>query len=146
MASIGRRRSRAEGVRAFSARGASALFSLSGILLVLLGGCASRDNSAGKPVVAASIHPLGALAEEIAGNDAAVLVLLPPGASPHSFEPTPRAVAEGSEASLVLRVGVGLDDWTRPIVRDAVARGAPEIVVSSFIDSLLCFVVYRLYQ
>jgi zinc transport system substrate-binding protein len=107
------------------------------IALLLICGCASPGRPRRPLVVAASIHPLGALAEEIAGSDASVLVLLPPGANPHSFEPTPKAVAAGSEASVVVLVGAGLDDWARPIVHDAVARGAPEIVASSLIDSLL---------
>ena len=88
-------------------------------------------------LVAVSIHPLGALVQEIAGTDAEVLVLLPPGASPHSFEPTPRAVADGSRAAVVIRVGAGLDDWAAPIVRDALRSGAPELTAAALLDSLL---------
>lgn len=101
-----------------------------------LTGCEPRASEA-RPMIAASIHPLGALAREIAGPDADIAVLLSPGASPHHFEPTPKAVVEGSRASLVIRVGIGLDDWTRPLVRDALRNGASEILVADLIDSLL---------
>src|SRR5512140_1844471 len=76
-------------------------------------GCSQDHRAAARPVVVASIHPLAALAREICGDDAPVIELLPPGASPHSFEASPRVVAEGSRASLVVRVGLGLDDWVR---------------------------------
>jgi ABC-type Zn uptake system ZnuABC Zn-binding protein ZnuA len=107
------------------------------LLLASLGACAPHSPRNQRPMVAASIHPLGSLAQEIAGPDADVLVLLSPGASPHNFEPTPKAVADGSRASLVVRVGAGLDDWALPIVREALQRGAPEIMASTLIDSLL---------
>lgn len=108
-------------------------------LLCLLGllGCSGGKSERERPIIACSIHPLGALVREIAGPHAEVIVLLSPGASPHAFEPSPRLVARGSEARLVVRIGAGLDDWARPIVADALGRGAPEIVAAALVDSLL---------
>jgi zinc transport system substrate-binding protein len=109
------------------------------VLPAILGllGCTKENGAASHLIVASSTHPLGALVREICGPDAKILVLLSPGANPHSFEPTPRVVAEGSSASLVVRVGAGLDDWARPIVQEALNKGAPEIVAISLVDSLL---------
>jgi len=100
-------------------------------------GCARDPRSPEARTITASIHPLGALAREVAGPDWTIRVLLPPGASPHSFEPTPRLILEGADASLILRVGGGLDDWTRRLVQEALGRGASELVAVEWVDSLL---------
>lgn len=123
------------GTRLRSALLTAALLTAAGLLS--LPGCSERGPASTRPLLAVSIHPLGSLAREIAGEQADVVVLLTPGASPHHFEPTPRAVSDGSRASMVLRVGLGLDEWTDPLVREAVTRGAPEILASAFIDSLI---------
>jgi ABC-type Zn uptake system ZnuABC Zn-binding protein ZnuA len=61
--------------------------------------------------VAASIHPLALLVAEVGGDAVAVQTLLPPGASPHGFEPTPSQVRALASARLLVTVGAGLDDW-----------------------------------
>lgn len=64
-----------------------------------------------QPRLVASIAPYREPLERIAGDRAVVDVLLPPGASPEAFEPTPRDVARLQDADLVVLNG-GLDDWT----------------------------------
>ncbi len=61
--------------------------------------------------VAASIHPLALLVAEVGGDAVAVQTLLPPGASPHGFEPTPSQVRALASARLLVTVGAGLDGW-----------------------------------
>ena len=68
-----------------------------------------------QPTIVTSIHPYYALIQEIAGENAEVVRLLPPGASPHTFDPTPRDVAQLSDADLVVLNGV-LDEWLLDIV------------------------------
>jgi len=60
--------------------------------------------------VITSIHPLYDLTQEVAGEHAKVIRLLPPGASPHTFDPTPRDVAQLETADLLIMNGV-LDEW-----------------------------------
>ena len=67
------------------------------------------------PTVITSIHPYYALLQEIVGENAEVVRLLPPGASPHTFDPTPRDVAQLSDADLVILNGV-LDEWLLDLV------------------------------
>jgi ABC-type Zn uptake system ZnuABC Zn-binding protein ZnuA len=129
-----RRETNPRGRRAFSVR--VLLFLCAASVWLGFCNCARRD-SAPHLVIASSTRPLAALIRELAGPEARILVLLPPGANPHSFEPTPRIVAEGSSASLVARVGGGLDDWARPIVQEALRKGAPEIVAVTLVDSLM---------
>jgi zinc transport system substrate-binding protein len=61
--------------------------------------------------VAASILPLGDFCRNIGGGEVEVHVLVPPGASPHVFEPSPTAVAQATEAKVFVYVGAGLDPW-----------------------------------
>ena len=61
--------------------------------------------------VVATITPLGFLLEELGGERVAVRVLLPPGASPHAFEPRPSDLAAVARAGLVVRAGASVDDW-----------------------------------
>lgn len=63
-----------------------------------------------QPTVVTSIHPLYTVTQDIAGEHAEVVRLLPPGASPHTFDPSPRDVAQLEEADLLVMNGV-LDEW-----------------------------------
>jgi len=77
--------------------------------------------SAARPSVVVSIHPLYDLIRQIAGDDAVVIRVLAPGASPHTFDPTPRDVARIVSADLVVMNG-GLDLWLRGLVEASGAR------------------------
>ncbi|MDI6906334.1 MAG: metal ABC transporter substrate-binding protein [Thermoanaerobacterales bacterium] len=85
--------------------------------LVILVGCAagspadsgSHDSKVLK--VAATIFPLADIAHQIGGERVEVVTLLPPGASPHTFEPTPEQMRGLTAARVFISVGPGLDDW-----------------------------------
>lgn len=61
--------------------------------------------------VVATIPPLADIAGRIGGELVNVESLLPPGASPHTFEPRPGQVRSLARAKLLVGVGAGLDDW-----------------------------------
>jgi len=90
----------------------------SGLFLVLAlticsGGCQGEPpRSAEKPKVAATIFPLYDIVRNIAGDKMEVVLILPPGASPHTIELTPQHVRRLENSRLVFRIGHGLDDWT----------------------------------
>jgi len=67
----------------------------------------------------ASIQPLELLLRELGGTRVAVATLLPPGASPHTFEPLPGDVARLARARGFLRLGGGLDDWAERLAAAA---------------------------
>jgi zinc transport system substrate-binding protein len=82
-------------------------------LLVVIGTGACRQESlparseAGEPIlVYASIPPVKYFAERIGGSHVRVDVLLKPGQSMHTYEPTARQMVELSSARLFLRIGV----------------------------------------
>ena len=58
------------------------------------------------PVVFVSIPPQKFVVEHLAGDLARVEVMLPPGASPATYEPTPRQMAALNGAVLYLQIGV----------------------------------------
>ena len=69
-----------------------------------------------KPRVAATIFPLYDIVRTIAGSAVDVTLILPPGAEPHSYEPTPSVVREVADAEAVYTIGHGLDAWIAPIL------------------------------
>lgn len=72
---------------------------------LLLAGCGNRQRTIDAPIYV-SIQPLRELVREIVGDDFEVAVLVPAGASPETFEPTPRQFAALNEAQLVFNVGL----------------------------------------
>jgi zinc transport system substrate-binding protein len=91
------------------------------ILLALVIASASPVMAQGpattKIPVAASIGPLGDFCRKIGGERVEVTVLIPPGASPHVFEPTPQAVAKATRARVLVYVGAGLDPWAERLAK-----------------------------
>lgn len=61
--------------------------------------------------VAVTIFPLYDIVRTIAGDSVDVHLILPPGASPHTFEPSPSDVAAINDTRVVYRIGYTLDDW-----------------------------------
>ena len=82
--------------------------------------------------VVTSIHPYAALVQEIAGQDATVVQLLPSGASPHTFDPTPQDVIKVADADLIVFNGV-LDGWLTDLVTSS-GTNAPVLEVMTELD------------
>jgi zinc transport system substrate-binding protein len=81
--------------------------------------------------VAASIFPLGNIAQEIGGDAVHVDVLLPAGATPHGYEPTPVQAEMLASADLLLVVGMGADPWAQA---SAAASGNAKLATLAFAD------------
>lgn len=87
-------------------------FLLSAVVLIPgCGGDAGDAISDNRPVVVTSIFPIGDLVHGLTGELARVEVLLPPGASPATFDVTPRQLRDLEDAALFFMIGGGLDDW-----------------------------------
>jgi ABC-type Zn uptake system ZnuABC Zn-binding protein ZnuA len=78
--------------------------------------------------VVVSIEPYREAVERLVGDGGTVDVLLPAGASPHAFDPTPRDVVRLSDADLIVVNGVA-DDWTLDLV-EALGADAPPVFVA----------------
>lgn len=85
------------------------LLALAALLLLalatLLGACGGAARDAGPPLVAVSVVPQRGFVERIAGDRVRTVVLLPPGASPASHEPTLADLRALETAILFVKVG-----------------------------------------
>jgi zinc transport system substrate-binding protein len=69
--------------------------------------------------LAATIFPLADIAQNIAGDDWEIITLIPPGQSPHTYEPLPGDVRALSTSRAVFAIGYGLDDWVSSLAQNA---------------------------
>ena len=77
---------------------------------LLLSGCVSQPAAGGERMgVVASILPQKQIAERIGGSHVEVVVMVPPGASPHSYEPTPQQMAKVANSKVYFMVGSGVE-------------------------------------
>lgn len=79
-----------------------------------------------------SIHPYYDLLRQVGGERVEVTRLLPPGASPHTFDPSPRDVAGVRDADLVVLNG-GLDVWLENLI-EASGTEAEVLVMLAVLD------------
>ena len=78
---------------------------------------ALRVAGAGASVpVVASIFPLADMVRQVGGEEVDVATLLPPGASPHTFEPTPLQMRAVAGARVFVQIGAGLDTWATKLL------------------------------
>jgi len=79
------------------------------LLLALSIGCSKPDTSKDKIKVIVTIAPQGEFVEKIGGDKVDVSVMVPPGASPHIYEPTPNQLVEVSKAGMYVKVGTPVE-------------------------------------
>ena len=86
----------------------------------ILSGCVSQDesssatpsgNASHRIKVAATVAPLGDFVKAVGGEKVEVTVIVPPGAEPHTFEPTPSLMMDVARADLYVMNGAGLEFW-----------------------------------
>lgn len=78
--------------------------------------------SPGPLSVFVSVVPLQTFVERIGGDQVRVRSMVQPGQNPHTYEPTPRQVADLAGADLYLGVGMVLEDAWLPRIRAANPR------------------------
>ena len=87
----------------------------------------SRQTASGhsgeRPVIAASIFPIQSLVVQLTGDWVKVDLLMPPGASPHDFEPTASQMAPLSRADMLVVVGLNLDAWAEKAAKNVARPG-----------------------
>lgn len=83
-------------------------------VMALVAACADKpaaSKTGEKPVLVATIPPIAMLLRELVGDAAEVRCLVPPGSSPHTFEPRPSDMRAVEDAAALFTAGPGLDDW-----------------------------------
>lgn len=81
-------------------------------LMTAMAGCTGADGDVeddGRIVVVATIPPQQEFVERVGGDHVRVILLVPPGADPHTYEPAPAVLAAVAEADLYAMVGSGIE-------------------------------------
>ncbi len=86
-------------------------FILIGMVLVsLVSGCATQKPVADERIgVIVTILPQAQFVEKVGGDNVQMTVMVPPGAEPHDYEPTPKQLQEVSRAKIYFKVGSGVE-------------------------------------
>ncbi|SIT00075.1 metal ABC transporter substrate-binding protein [Salimicrobium salexigens] len=77
-----------------------------------------------------TVYPLQFFAERIAGEDASVESILPPGSDPHTYEPTSKEMVKMAEADAFIYSGAGLESYAEQI-SDSIQSEDVEILEAS---------------
>ncbi len=86
------------------------------ILLLLIVGCSPLW---AKTHVLVSVAPQKFLVEAIGGPQVEVEVIVPAGASPHTYEPSPKQAVGVSKGEIWFRLGEGFEEHLMPLLKDA---------------------------
>jgi zinc transport system substrate-binding protein len=94
---------------------------------VWLWGTVAIHSAAAAVHVVATIFPVADMVRQVGKDAVDVATLLPAGASPHTFEPTPAQMRAVAEAAVFVEVGAGLDTWAGKL---RAAHAGPMIVIT----------------
>lgn len=104
------------------------------------GSSAGSESSDSKLQVVTSFRPITLLVEPVAGDHATVTQILPAGAEPHEYEPTPNDALAIQNAKILFYDGPFMEPWA-----DRLATAAnPDIVRASFFDAIPASVFTKL--
>ncbi|MGA8178820.1 MAG: metal ABC transporter substrate-binding protein, partial [Desulfobacterales bacterium] len=87
------------------------------------------------PVIA-SIYPVADMVRQVGGDHVKVTCVLPPGASPHTFEPKPSLVRAFSSARIFFMIGAGLEFWADKFIKLA-GPNLMTVVLSRGVDLIV---------
>lgn len=96
------------------------------IAITIFSGCVSQDessiavpsnNASHRINVVTTIAPLGDFVKTVGGEKVLVTVVVPPGAEPHTFEPTPSLMRDMAKADLYIMNGAGLEFWMNKLLQ-----------------------------
>jgi zinc transport system substrate-binding protein len=86
-------------------------------LMLLLSGCSSKATSV-KPKYAATILPLYDALNEIGQDKIEAVLIVPPGASPHTFTVTPEQIKALEGTKAIFKNDFGLEEWIGTIANN----------------------------
>ena len=93
----------------------------------------STNQTGGKIKIATTIFPVYDIARNVVGDKIQVIQVVPPGASPHTFEVSPKTATELQGVKAIFKIGNGLDDWIDGVAQSG-APDAPIFILSQGID------------
>lgn len=89
-------------------------------LILLLGACAPAVSNSGDQLRAvATTSIVGDVVGQVGGEHIELTVLVPTGADPHSFEPSPQDAVALAEADVIFINGLGLEEFMQDLLESA---------------------------
>jgi len=82
------------------------LYIVSITLMLMSVSCAKEENSSDKLIVAVSIAPQESFVKAVAGDLVDIVTLIPPGASPTNYQPSPKEMTKFTRAKIYFTIGV----------------------------------------
>jgi len=111
------------------------------LALVLLAGCggkkdkeATTDN--GKIKVVATVYPVYEFVKQVGGDKVDVVMLIPPGAEPHDWEPTAKDRTRIKDAKIFAYHGAGFEPIEKLLTKDVLGDTVP-VEVSKGVTKLV---------
>ncbi|MCJ7443594.1 MAG: zinc ABC transporter substrate-binding protein [Methanotrichaceae archaeon] len=87
-------------------------------LVPIICGCISQNEiDPGLIKIVTTIAPLEELIRSVGGDKVHIAVMVPPGAEPHTYEPTPIQMKQVADADLYVKNGAGLEFWMDKILQ-----------------------------
>ncbi len=102
-------------------------------VLVSIGFGFSSGQASNRISVAVSILPLGDFTRMIGGDRLDLTVMVPPGTSPHTYEPTPASARMLATARVLILNGLGLEFWAEKLID---AANNPALIVVRTADGI----------
>lgn len=109
---------------------------MSASLLAACGSSSSDSSDDGKLHVYTSTFATAAIAKEIGGKDLNVELIVPPGADPHSYEPTSKQLTQIAKGDLFLLTGTTLEPYSKKIKESLAGNSIRFVETSKGIDLL----------
>lgn len=111
------------------------VLSLCAALLALVGCGQTPQENQGKLQVVTTVYPVYDVVKKVAGDQADVTLLVPPGAEPHDWEPTASDLKKIGQAKVFFYNGAGLEP-TDQILKKEITRDATVVELSQGLDLL----------
>lgn len=118
------------------------LLSVAAAGTLFLGGCATNgesnttNESSDQLTVFASTFALKSIAEDIGGDRVRVEMVIPPGADPHTYEPTSKQMTQIAEADLFLTIGHDLEPYVESMEKSLASENVAFIKTAENVDLL----------
>lgn len=87
-------------------------------LLVFAAGCVREDTAKSDKIsIITTLYPLYEFSKTVGGDKADVLLLLPPGTEPHTYDPKPSDIIKIANADIFVYIGEHMEPWAEDILK-----------------------------
>jgi len=106
------------------------------IIFIFLVSCKKESNEKNITIVT-TLFPLYDFAKEVGKDRVNVVLILPPGAEPHSYEPSPKDIVKINEAKIFIYIGESLEKWADNILNSISNKDLIVIEAEKYVEEYL---------